>query len=142
MASVVGAALAAQNGALAGKRAVVVGGTNGIGRGIALNLAAKGADVVVVGRKDRGILDDLEKARAGGAYRFEAADCFLLSEARRCVDPDASFLPPEFKSNATDLETILRVWGQSRDLNQRPRNNPHTFPSHSNTYLPVSPNKP
>lgn len=86
MASVVGAALAAQNGALAGKRAVVVGGTNGIGRGIALNLAAKGADVVVVGRKDRGILDDLEKARAGGAYRFEAADCFLLSEARRCVD--------------------------------------------------------
>ncbi len=78
----------------------------------------------------------------GRPARRLAASERWTTEARRCVDPDASFLPPEFKSNATDLETILRVWGQSRDLNQRPRNNPHTFPSHSNTYLPVSPKKP
>lgn len=38
---------------LAGKAAIVVGGTDGLGRAIARQLAARGADVTVVGRSER-----------------------------------------------------------------------------------------
>lgn len=42
---------------LAGKSAVVVGGTSGIGRTLALGLADAGADVVVVGRREDAVHD-------------------------------------------------------------------------------------
>jgi len=42
---------------LAGKAAVVVGGTSGIGRTLALGLADAGADVVVVGRREAAVHD-------------------------------------------------------------------------------------
>ena len=47
---------------------------------------AAGADVTVVGRTARGVVEALEDARAGGRYAFVAADLFLLANAKRCVD--------------------------------------------------------
>ena len=75
MAAVVGAAIVAKasgEASLAGKRAVVVGGTSGIGRGIALRMAVEGADVTVVGRSDRGILEEMRQHREGGTFKFVA----------------------------------------------------------------------
>ena len=46
---------------LKGKTALVTGSSRGIGRGIALALAAEGCDVMLVGR-DRAALDDAAAA--------------------------------------------------------------------------------
>ncbi|MCW2319005.1 NAD(P)-dependent dehydrogenase (short-subunit alcohol dehydrogenase family) [Rhodoblastus acidophilus] len=60
---------------LKGKKAIVVGGTGGLGRAIARLLAARGAEVVVVGQNFRD---------AGAAnIKFVQADLSLLSEAQR-----------------------------------------------------------
>jgi NAD(P)-dependent dehydrogenase (short-subunit alcohol dehydrogenase family) len=69
---------------LAGKVALLVGGTKGIGRATALKLACLGATVVVVGR-DRvaGERTRQEIEGHGGVGMFIAADVSLLSEVRR-----------------------------------------------------------
>ena len=60
---------------LAGKRVAIVGGTGGLGRTLAAYLAARGAEVTVIGRTFR----DQGTPRIA----FEAADLESMAEARR-----------------------------------------------------------
>ncbi len=71
----------AGSGELAGRRAVVTGSTSGIGRAIALELAAAGAEVAIHGRRGAAAEDVAAQARARGV-RSRA----FLADLR---DPDA-----------------------------------------------------
>ena len=65
---------------LAGKTAIVVGGTSGIGHGIALRLAQAGCSVTLVGRSEaRGqkIVAELSAA-GGGQHSMTPVNCFSL----------------------------------------------------------------
>jgi 2-amino-4-hydroxy-6-hydroxymethyldihydropteridine diphosphokinase len=67
---------------LAGRRALVTGSTNGIGRAIALELAAAGADVIVHGRRSAQAAEAVAaRARAAGVR-----SAVLLADLR---EPDA-----------------------------------------------------
>ena len=60
---------------LAGRTALVTGSTSGLGKAIAVQLAAAGAAVIVHGRDaDRGAAVVAEITAAGGTARFDAAD--------------------------------------------------------------------
>jgi glucose 1-dehydrogenase len=76
------------SGRLAGKVAVVTGGDQGIGRAIALRLAAEGADVAFCYRKNREgaeeVLNEISNlSRNGAAFAADLAD---TSQARQFVD--------------------------------------------------------
>lgn len=63
---------------LAGKRAVVVGGTSGIGKGVAVRLAAARVSVTVVGRsRERGeaVVQEMRQAAGEGDAEFDFAPC-------------------------------------------------------------------
>ena len=72
--------------AFAGKRAVVVGGTSGIGQGIALRLAQANMKVTVLGRDAaRGAQIVQQMKDAGGSeHEFITCDCFSLANVRKC----------------------------------------------------------
>jgi NAD(P)-dependent dehydrogenase (short-subunit alcohol dehydrogenase family) len=80
---------------LEGQAAVVTGGGKGIGRAIALELAARGAGVLVTGRDERPLAETVgEIASAGGRARH------LVSDAR---DP----------AGAHEVAArVLRAWGR------------------------------
>ena len=68
---------------LTGRVALVTGSTSGIGKGIALQLAALGAAVVVSGRSSQRGHEVVESiVAAGGRAAFEACD---LTDAAECV---------------------------------------------------------
>jgi NAD(P)-dependent dehydrogenase (short-subunit alcohol dehydrogenase family) len=76
---------------LLGRQAVVVGGTNGIGKGLAIRLAQAGASVTIVGRSEsRGleVVASMQKEgpAAEAVHRFLPCDCFLLSNVSSCVE--------------------------------------------------------
>lgn len=52
---------------VAGKRAVVVGGTSGIGQAIALGFAAEGADVIATSRRETAVAETADAIEARGA---------------------------------------------------------------------------
>src|SRR5262245_28360246 len=67
-----------------GRVVLVTGSTDGLGRELALRLAARGATVIVHGRnKERGqaVVDEITKSGRGSA-RFYAADFASLDEVR------------------------------------------------------------
>jgi len=72
---------------LAGKVALITGGTSGIGQATALLLAQEGAKVALTGRSEergRSVVKEIE--RAGGAAIFIRSDVRLAEECRRAVE--------------------------------------------------------
>lgn len=70
---------------LSGARAVVVGGTSGIGHGIAARLAQAGASVTVVGRDaERGlaVVRELESTGVCSGHEFVPCDASILANAK------------------------------------------------------------
>ena len=62
---------------LAGRTAVVVGGTSGIGRGVAVRLAKANASVTIVGRDEQRaqeVLADLARVGGSGSHTFARVD--------------------------------------------------------------------
>ena len=73
-------------GTLDGKRAIVTGGGQGVGRGIALALAAEGAAVALVGRTEaklRAVAAEI--AKPGGTALPVVADVTPQADIQRCV---------------------------------------------------------
>ena len=65
-----------------GRHAVVVGGTSGIGHGVARRLAQAGVSVTIVGRSERNILRELQEVSPPGSnasHSFVPVNGFLLS---------------------------------------------------------------
>lgn len=76
---------------LEGRVAVVFGGTKGIGRAIALELAEAGATVVVHGRDEQAAQELLEEiAQCGPRGDFAAGDLYDHHDVRRVVDEAAA----------------------------------------------------
>ena len=72
---------------LAGRRGVITGGGRGIGRAIALTLAERGADLLLVGRDPSTLAETAEDVRrAGGTAREFAIDLTAADAQHRVVD--------------------------------------------------------
>jgi dehydrogenase/reductase SDR family protein 1 len=92
------AAMQTQTTLLTGRTAVVTGGTKGVGRGIALELAARGARVFVTGRS----------APAGGP--LEAGVTALRCDHRDDAEVDSTFGLVLRQAPAIDI-LVNAVWG-------------------------------
>src|SRR5216683_2483730 len=80
-------------GTLDGKRAIVTGGGQGVGRGIALALAAEGAAVALVGRTETKLLAvAAEISKPGGTALPVVADVTRPADIERCVAHTVSAL--------------------------------------------------
>ena len=75
---------------LPNKHAIVVGGTSGIGMGMALRLSKSNIDVTIVGRNNKRGLEIVEemkvKSNGVGKYNFIECDTFLLNNVKNVVD--------------------------------------------------------
>lgn len=81
-----------QQPSLAGRRAIVTGGTTGIGRAIAILLAAEGAKVFVCGRTPEHLDDALERIREVGEGDGINIDLTKQEEIQRFVEAGERYL--------------------------------------------------
>jgi NADP-dependent 3-hydroxy acid dehydrogenase YdfG len=77
---------------LAGKRAIITGGTTGIGRAIAVLLASEGVRVFVCGRDPRHLEDALKRIRAVGEGEGIATDLADPDNVAAFVDKGVAWL--------------------------------------------------
>jgi NAD(P)-dependent dehydrogenase (short-subunit alcohol dehydrogenase family) len=74
---------------LSGRVAVVIGGTSGIGKSMALGFAAAGADVVPTGRREANVIEVCELVKAEGretlAHTVDVADRASIDSLRDAV---------------------------------------------------------
>lgn len=90
-----GSAFAAERLSYAGKTVLVTGSTQGLGRAVALALAAEGAHVIVHGRDAEGgqaLVDEIAKSGKGSAS-FYSADFASLQTVRDFADTIAKRYP-------------------------------------------------
>lgn len=120
---------------LQGKKALVTGGSNGIGRAAALALARRGASIVVAARRKDRLAEtaaEVEKTRraagAGdGAAHVVAADLAKPAERERCVREAAARLGGlDILVNASGIleagtveTTSLDAWDRTMEINVR-----------------------
>ena len=113
--AVVAGSAAAQAGSNDGQERrviLVTGSTGGLGREVALRLAAGGAHVIVHGRNEergREVVQEIERAGAGSA-RFYAADFGSLDEVRR--------LAAEIRNDYDRLDVLVNnagIWNPRGD---------------------------
>jgi short-subunit dehydrogenase len=102
---------------LAGRTALVTGGSGGIGRQIARRLAAEGMNVVVSGRREDALAEAVEELRALGA-KAEAVPAELADQAQ--VDPliersEAALGPIDLLVNNAGIETVGAFTAYSRE---------------------------
>src|SRR4249920_770377 len=90
---------------LAGKRALITGGTKGIGAAIAIDLARQGCDVAVNGRHD-----DASAAAVRQAIASTGRKClFVLADVAR--PEDAERLVTEAESGLGGLDILVHSAG-------------------------------
>lgn len=89
-----------------GKRVLITGATNGIGKQAALELAMMGADLVIVGRnepKTRRVQNELRALNGGGEIDHLIADLSSMAEIRR--------IAAEFSARHDRLDVLLNNAG-------------------------------
>lgn len=100
---------------LEGKRAVVVGASRGLGRGVAQALSASGASVVAIGR-DRDALEEIDAAHQSiSVLVADANDPSVAGDVVSAHDPDvlavvAGAAPPMHPIHQHTWETFSQPW--------------------------------
>jgi NAD(P)-dependent dehydrogenase (short-subunit alcohol dehydrogenase family) len=111
---------------LTGQTAVVVGGTSGIGRVLAVGLAAAGADVVVTGRREALILEVADEIEARGRRTLrvpaDVADVASLERLRdRCLETFGAIDTLVYAAGITKRVATLSMaesdWQRIMDVN-------------------------
>ena len=102
---------------LSGKRVVVVGGSSGIGLGVAASALERGAELVIVGRSQQKLQAAARALAAGDRVRTLAADMAQEAEIARVCDEVTAFdhlvstagpPPPGDPIARTDIDVVRR----------------------------------
>jgi len=94
---------------LSGRTALVVGGTAGIGEGIAKHLAALHINVVIAGRNattGEGVVSTMKQIHPDGHFEFRAIDVSLVSQTRSFVK--------QFMEDFKELHYLIITAGMMR----------------------------